>query len=136
MKKIITYGTFDLFHVGHLELLRRAKMLGDHLTVAVSTDEFTAQKGKRCVYTFEDRARIVESIRYVDAVIPETCWEQKREDVEALGISVFVMGDDWLGRFDAELGDLCAVVYLARTDGVSTTKIKRDLKHNIYIVEN
>ncbi len=95
MRKVITYGTFDLLHIGHIHLLRRARELGDHLTVAVSTDEFNEGKGKKTILPFAERLEIVKSIRYVDEVIPETCWEQKTDDVRRLGISVFTMGDDW-----------------------------------------
>ncbi len=121
---VITYGTFDLFHYGHLRILKRAKALGDKLIVAVSTDEFTKIKGKQCVYPFEHRTKIVRAIKYVDRVIPETSWEQKREDIEKYKIGVFVMGNDWENKFD-ELKDLCEVVYLPRTEGISTTLIKK-----------
>ena len=120
---VITYGTFDLFHYGHLQILKRAKALGDKLIVAVSTDEFNKIKNKKCIYPYEHRAKIVAAIRYVDKVIPETCWEQKRDDIKEYDIDIFVMGDDWRGKFD-ELKDLCKVVYLPRTDGISTTYIK------------
>lgn len=127
MKKVITYGTFDLFHIGHLNLLRRARELGDHLTVAVSTDSFNARKHKQCIYPWEHRAEIVSAIRYVDEVIPETCWEQKREDIVRLGVSVFVIGEDWKGEFDF-LQDLCRVVYLPRTESISTTTIRSSVR--------
>ena len=127
MKKIITYGTFDLFHIGHLEILRRAKELGDYLVVVISTDEFNwDEKQKKCIYPYEDRAEIVKAIRYVDEVIPETCWEQKKTDVAKHDIDVFVMGDDWEGKFDF-LNDQCEVVYLPRTAGISSTQIKTEL---------
>jgi glycerol-3-phosphate cytidylyltransferase len=126
MKKVITYGTFDLLHVGHIRLLERLKQLGDYLVVAVSSDEFNAEKGKRSVYSYEDRAQIVSAIRYVDEVIPENSWDQKRTDVVQHGISVFAIGEDWRGRFD-HLSDLCEVVYLERTEGISTTEIKSAL---------
>jgi glycerol-3-phosphate cytidylyltransferase len=125
--RVLTYGTFDLFHVGHLRLLERLRGLGDHLTVAVSTDEFNARKGKCSIVPFEDRAAVVAACRYVDAVIPEHSWEQKREDIVRLGIDIFGMGDDWRGHFDA-LGELCRVTYLPRTDGISSTMIKERLK--------
>ncbi|MDQ8201577.1 adenylyltransferase/cytidyltransferase family protein [Pelagicoccus sp. SDUM812003] len=128
MKKVITYGTFDLFHVGHLNLLRRAKELGDYLVVAVSSDGFNAVKDKRCAYSCEDRCAIVKAIKYVDEVIVEERWEQKAEDVRRLGIEVFVMGDDWKGRFDEELKGLCEVVYLPRTENISTTSIKIEIR--------
>jgi glycerol-3-phosphate cytidylyltransferase len=128
MKKVITYGTFDLFHWGHLEMLRRAKALGDHLTVAVSTDAFTTQeKHKTCAGPYAARAAIVEAIRYVDCVIPEETWQQKADDVRQHHIDIFVIGDDWQGQFDALLGDLCKVVYLARTPDISTSGIKHAL---------
>lgn len=128
MKKVITYGTFDLFHVGHLNLLRRARALGDFLVVAVSSDAFNALKGKECAYRCEDRCAIVSAIRYVDEVIVEERWEQKADDVRRLGIDVFVMGDDWKGRFDDELAGLCEVVYLPRTENISTSSIKIDIR--------
>ena len=127
MKKIITYGTFDLFHLGHLEILRRAKELGDYLLVVISTDEFNwDEKQKKCVYPYAHRAEIVKAIRYVDEVIPETCWEQKSTDVAKHDIDVFVMGDDWEGKFDF-LKDQCEVIYLPRTEGISSTQIKTGL---------
>ncbi|MCJ8181913.1 glycerol-3-phosphate cytidylyltransferase [Lactobacillus pentosus] len=129
MKKVITYGTFDLLHKGHIRLLKRAKTFGNHLTVCVSTDEFNALKGKKAYTSFEDRKYILESIRYVDEVIPETSWDQKISDVVENDIDVFVMGDDWQGKFDF-LMDYCQVVYLPRTEGISSTKIKRDLGMN------
>ncbi len=126
MKKVITYGTFDLLHLGHILLLRRARELGDHLTVAVSTDEFNAGKGKKTILPFAERMEIVKSIRYVDAVIPETCWEQKAADVQRLGIAVFTMGDDWVGKFDF-LKPRCEVVYLPRTPDISSSGLKAEL---------
>ncbi len=126
MKKVITYGTYDLIHVGHINLLRRAKELGDYLIVALSTDEFNAGKHKEAYHSYEDRKKILEAIRYVDEVIPETCWEQKIDDVVSNNVDIFVMGDDWKGKFDF-LSDYCEVIYLPRTAGISTTKIKTDL---------
>ena len=126
MKKVITYGTFDLIHHGHINILRRAKAMGDYLIVALSTDEFTAGKGKQTYYSYEERKQILEAIKYVDEVIPETCWEQKTDDVLRHHVSVFVIGDDWTGKFDF-LRPYCEVVYLARTEGISTTQIKNDL---------
>lgn len=126
MKKVITYGTFDLLHVGHINLLRRAKELGDYLLVAVSTDEFNALKDKKAYYSYEDRKTILEAIKYVDEVIPENNWEQKIKDVQDNDIDIFVMGHDWEGKFDF-LKDYCEVIYLPRTEGISTTKIKEDL---------
>ncbi|MBP5187302.1 MAG: glycerol-3-phosphate cytidylyltransferase [Clostridiales bacterium] len=126
MKKVITYGTYDLLHVGHINLLRRAKELGDYLIVVVSSDEFNAIKGKKAYYSFEDRKKILEAVRYVDEVLPEYTWEQKIDDVVNNNVDVFVMGDDWAGKFDF-LKDYCEVVYLPRTEGISTSKIKEDL---------
>ena len=126
MKKKITYGTFDLLHAGHIHLLRRAKALGDYLLVVLSTDEFNAQKHKQAYHSYEDRKLILEAIKYVDEVIPELTWEQKIKDVVDNQIDVFVMGNDWEGKFDF-LKDYCEVVYLPRTEGISTTKIKHDL---------
>lgn len=126
MKKVITYGTFDLLHHGHISLLKRAKELGDHLTVAVSSDEFNLGKGKVCAYPYEERAYIVEAIKYVDYVIPETSWEQKITDIQEHEIDVFVIGNDWAGKFDF-LKEYCEVIYLPRTDGISTTQIKNAL---------
>ena len=129
MKKIITYGTFDLLHAGHVNILRRAKELGDYLVVAVSSDEFNRLKHKEAYHSYEDRKLILEAIKYVDEVIPEENWEQKRDDIKKYDIDIFVMGHDWEGEFDF-LKDLCEVVYLPRTDGISTTKIKEDLNNN------
>ena len=126
LKKVITYGTFDLLHIGHINLLRRARALGDYLIVALSTDEFNALKGKKAYYPYEHRKAILEAIRYVDKVIPERNWEQKIDDVINYDVDVFVMGDDWEGKFDF-LKEYCEVVYLPRTVGISTTKIKQDL---------
>ena len=129
MKRVITYGTFDLFHIGHLNLLKRAKALGDYLIVAVSSDEFNLQKGKVCKIKDTDRMQIVEAIKYVDQVIPEKSWDQKIEDVKKYGVDVFVMGDDWKGKFDF-LKDYCEVVYLPRTEGISSTQLKEELRKN------
>ena len=127
MKRIITYGTFDLLHYGHINLLRRAKALGDYLVVALSTDEFNwNQKQKKCYFSYEIRKQLLESIRYVDLVIPEENWEQKISDVQEYHIDTFVMGDDWKGKFDF-LKPYCEVVYLPRTPEISTTQIKREL---------
>jgi glycerol-3-phosphate cytidylyltransferase len=128
MKRVITYGTFDLLHYGHINLLRRAKALGDYLVVVISTDEFNwNEKKKKCYFTYEQRKALVESIRYVDLVIPETCWEQKKTDVHEYRIDTFVMGDDWKGKFDFLNDEGVEVVYLPRTPEISTTQIKRDL---------
>ena len=125
MKKVITYGTFDLLHVGHINLLRRARELGDYLIVVLSSDEFNAGKGKQAYHSYEDRKVILEAVRYVDEVIPEYTWEQKIDDVKNNNVDVFVMGNDWEGKFDF-LKEYCEVVYLPRTEGISTTKIKSD----------
>lgn len=128
MKKVITYGTFDLLHYGHINLLQRAKALGDYLIVALSTDEFySKEKNKITYFSYEERKRLLEAIRYVDLVIPEQNWEQKISDVKEFKVDTFVMGDDWKGKFDF-LKDYCEVVYLERTPEISTTKIKKDLK--------
>jgi len=126
MKKVITYGTYDLFHYGHLQLLKRAKSLGDYLIVAASTNEFNELKGKKCIQPYEYRAEILESIKYVDKVIPENNWEQKIDDVKKYNIDVFVIGNDWKGKFDF-LKNYCDVVYLERTDGISTTDVKNHI---------
>lgn len=127
MKKVITYGTFDLFHVGHLNILKRAKEYGDYLVVAVSSDAFNEIKGKKAYYSDQDRTEILEAIKFVDEVVLEESWDQKVEDVKKHNIDVFVMGDDWDGKFDF-LKEYCEVVYLPRTQGISTSKIKDDLK--------
>ena len=125
-KTVITYGTFDMFHIGHLRLLQRAKSLGDRLIVGVSTDEFNAEKGKKVLIPFEQRREIVESIKYVDNVIPESSWDQKERDIRKYGVDLLVMGGDWRGKFD-HLKDLCEVVYLPRTENISTTDLKKSL---------
>lgn len=128
MKRVLTYGTFDLLHFGHIEILRRAKALGDYLIVAVSTDEFNAIKNKQAYHNYETRKKMLEAIRYVDLVIPEETWEQKRNDIIEYKVDVVVMGSDWEGNKNFEcLKDICEVVYLPRTEGISTTKIKQDL---------
>lgn len=128
MKRVITYGTFDLLHYGHINLLQRAKELGDYLIVVLSTDEFnTIEKNKKTYFRYEDRKRLLEAIRYVDLVIPEKNWEQKINDVIEYKADVFVIGDDWSGKFDF-LKEFCEVVYLERTKEISTSKIKEDLK--------
>lgn len=127
MRTILTYGTFDLLHIGHINLLKRARNLGDKLIVALSTDEFNwVEKQKTCTNSYEDRKVILESLRFVDMVIPEECWEQKNTDVEKYDVDVFVIGDDWEGHFDF-LKDKCEVVYLPRTANVSTTEIKNQI---------
>lgn len=127
MKRVITYGTFDLLHPGHINLLRRAKDLGDELYVGLSTDEFNKVKGKTAVLTYEQRKTVLEAIKYVDHVFPESDWEQKTSDIKKYGISCFVMGDDWKGKFDF-LKDYCTVVYLPRTPDISTTDIKQKIQ--------
>ncbi len=126
MKRVITYGTFDLLHYGHIKLLKRAKEQGDYLIVGLSTNKFNEIKGKKCYFTYEERKEMVQAIRYVDLVIPENNWEQKINDIKDYKVDVFVMGDDWQGKFDY-LSDYCEVRYLSRTPEISTTKIKNDL---------
>ena len=128
VKRVITYGTFDLLHYGHVNLLRRAKEYGDYLIVAISTDEFNLNsKNKKCYFSYSQRKNLVEAIRYVDLVIPEENWEQKLSDVKEYHVDTFVIGDDWRGKFDF-LKDHCEVVYLPRTPEISTTQIKQELK--------
>ncbi|WP_081194817.1 glycerol-3-phosphate cytidylyltransferase [Halomonas sp. BC1] len=122
-KVVITYGTFDLLHVGHVRLLRRLKALGDTLIVGVSTDAFNAQKGKASIYPFEERREIIKSISFVDKVIPEETWDQKASDVKEYGVDILAMGDDWAGKFDTLSSDV-EIVYLPRTEGISTTDIR------------
>lgn len=128
MRRILTYGTYDLLHYGHIRLLKRAKEMGDYLVVAISTDEFNAQKGKKAYHNYETRKEMLEAVRYVDLVIPETDWEQKIDDVKNYAIDVVVMGSDWADdpRFEC-LREFCEVAYLDRTEGISTTQIKREL---------
>ena len=128
MKRVITYGTFDLLHYGHINLLERAKALGDYLIVAISSDEFNAVKGKQSFFPFEERKRMLEAIKYVDEVIPEENWEQKRSDMHKYNIDIFVIGDDWKGKFDFLKEEGVEVVYLPRTPEISTTQIKERLK--------
>lgn len=128
VKRVITYGTFDLIHYGHINLLERAKKLGDYLIVGLSTNEFNEKKNKKCYFSYEERKQLLEALRVVDLVIPEESWEQKRNDINLYQIDTFVMGDDWKGKFD-DLKDLCEVVYLERTPEISTTKIKTELKN-------
>ena len=126
MKTVITYGTFDLLHYGHINIFKRAKALGDKLIVGLSTDEFNAIKGKKSYFSYEERKLLLDAIKYIDEVIPETEWEQKVKDVKKYNVDIFVMGDDWKGKFDF-LKEYCEVVYLPRTPEISTTKIKNDL---------
>lgn len=125
-KTIITYGTFDMFHIGHLNLLKRLKAMGDELIVAVSTDEFNLGKGKKTLIPYDQRAAIVQAIEYVDKVIPEENWDQKILDVKKYNVNTFVIGDDWKGKFDF-LSEYCEVKYLERTEGISTTELKQAL---------
>lgn len=126
MKIIITYGTFDLFHVGHVRLLKRLSMLGDKLIVGISSDHFNEVKGKTSFFSYEERAEILLACKYVDAVFPEHYWEQKVSDVKKYSADIFAMGDDWTGEFDY-LSEFCEVIYLPRTEDISTTKIKKTL---------
>ena len=128
MKRVITYGTFDLLHYGHINLLRRAKKYGDYLIVALSTDEFNLEKGKKSYFDYNKRKSLLEAIRYVDLVIPEENWNQKINDMHEYHIDTFVMGDDWKGKFDFLKDEGVNVVYLPRTPEISTSKIKKDLK--------
>ncbi|MFU2221710.1 glycerol-3-phosphate cytidylyltransferase [Streptococcus pluranimalium] len=129
MKRVITYGTFDLLHYGHINLLKRAKSLGDYLIVVISTDEFNwVEKQKKCYFSYEQRKSLVEAIRYVDLVIPETTWKQKKTDMHEYHIDTFVMGNDWKGKFDFLRDEGVEVVYLDRTPEISTSQIKYDLK--------
>ena len=129
MKPILTYGTYDLLHYGHIRLLKRAKEMGDYLIVALSTNEFNQLKGKTTYYDYETRKYMLEAIRYVDLVIPEENWEQKLSDVKKYNVDTIVMGSDWAGSEKFEyLKEFCKVVYLDRTEGISTTKLKKDLK--------
>lgn len=128
MKRVITYGTFDLLHYGHINLLRRAKKYGDYLIVALSTDEFNNKKGKKSYLDYQKIKAFLEAIRYVDLVIPENNWEQKINDMHKYYINTFAMGDDWKGKFDFLKSEGVDVVYLSRTPEISTSKIKKDLK--------
>lgn len=136
MKRIITYGTFDLLHYGHINLLRQAKKLGDYLIVALSTDEFNwNSKHKKTYFSYEQRKQLLEAIRYVDLVIPEKSWSQKKTDMEKYGIDTFVMGDDWKGKFDFLTDEGVEVIYLPRTPEISSTKIKTDLNSAKQVVQ-
>ena len=133
LRRVLTYGTFDLLHYGHIRLLRRAAQLGDYLVVALSSDEFNASKGKKSFYSYDVRREMLEAVRYVDLVIPENNWEQKANDIKEYGIDVVVMGGDWAGsdRFEY-LKEFCEVVYLDRTPGISTTQVKERLDKGIH----
>lgn len=126
MRRVITYGTFDVFHPGHVNLLKRAKALGDYLIVALSTDEFNHLKSKKAYYSYNQRKVILEACRYVDLVIPENMWEQKPDDIRQYKADVFVMGDDWKGKFDY-LSAICEVIYLPRTPDICSTEIRKQL---------
>lgn len=134
-KTVITYGTFDMFHIGHLKLLRRLSEMGDKVIVAVSTDEFNELKGKKTLIPYDQRAAIVEAIDCVDLVIPEESWEQKLSDVKRYQVDIFAIGEDWKGKFDF-LEELCEVVYLPRTKNISTTDLKRSLKRFLSISQD
>jgi len=125
-KKIITYGTFDMFHIGHLRLLQRLQEIGDELIVAVSTDEFNQEKGKKVLIPYDQRAEIVANIKGVDRVIPEESWDQKISDIQKYDVDIFAIGNDWEGKFDF-LKDYCQVIYLDRTENISTTNLKKSL---------
>lgn len=126
-KTVLTYGTFDLFHIGHLNLLQRLRDMGDRLIVGVSTDEFNALKGKQTIVRHDDRLRIVQGLKCVDLAIPENAWEQKADDIRKHDVAIFGIGADWKGHFD-ELETLCEVVYLPRTRGISSTEIKQAMR--------
>lgn len=128
MKRVITYGTFDLFHYGHVNLLKRAKQLGDYLIVGLSTDEFNSIKGKKSYFNYEERKQILDSCKYIDLVIPETGWDQKKSDVHKYNIDILAVGDDWVGTLDYLKEEGIEVIYLPRTPEISTTKIKEDLE--------
>jgi len=130
MTTVITYGTFDLFHVGHLKLLERARQKGDKLIVGVSSDEFNAEKGKRCVVPFVERAEIVGSLKCVDIVIREFSWNQKINDIIKHNVDIFTIGSDWRGEFDY-LSEFCRVEYLDRTVGISTTELKQRISSRV-----
>lgn len=131
-KTVITFGTFDMFHIGHLNLINRANQLGERLIVGVSTDEFNAEKGKKCLIPYNQRAEIVSSIKGVDLVIPEENWDQKIKNVLNHNVDIFVMGDDWVGKFD-HLSKYCQVEYLPRTQGVSSSELRKSLKNLLSI---
>lgn len=127
MRRVLTYGTFDTLHYGHIRLLQRARALGDYLIVGLSTDEFNIGKNKKALHSWEERKVHLEALRYVDLVIPEKTWEQKPDDVRLYHVDVFTMGSDWKGKFD-DLGAFCEVIYLERTNGISSTMIRSSLQ--------
>lgn len=127
MKTILTYGTFDLFHIGHLRLLQRLRSMGDRLVVGVSTDKFNTSKGKKTIIPFTDRIEIIKALDCVDLAIAESSWEQKTKDIKQYQVSILGMGDDWLGKFD-DLNSSCEVIYLTRTEDISSTQIRNSLK--------
>ncbi|MBN9647248.1 MAG: glycerol-3-phosphate cytidylyltransferase [Terrisporobacter othiniensis] len=129
MKRILTYGTFDLLHIGHVRIIKRAKSLGDKLIVGLSSDEFNSLKGKKAVYSYQERKEILESLEDVDLVIKEDSWEQKIDDIKKFNIDILVMGDDWDGKFDY-LKKYCKVLYLKRTENISTTEVREDIVKN------
>lgn len=129
MKKVITYGTFDILHYGHINLLKRAKELGDYLIVVLSTDEFNLLKNKTSYYNYDVRKTMLEAIKYVDEITPEVNWDQKINDIKINNVDIFVMGDDWIGKFDY-LKDICEVIYLPRTPDISTTQVKEYIRMN------
>ena len=127
MTRILTYGTFDTFHWGHMMLLQRARQMGDWLGVGLSTDEFNRIKGKKSLFSYEQRMEILQGVKYVDLIFPETTWEQKRTDIIKYNADIFVIGDDWRGKFD-DLADICRVIYLPRSADISSTLIKNSLQ--------
>ncbi len=130
-KRVITYGTFDLFHYGHINVLKRARALGDFLAVGVSSDEFNLLKGKTSVHSYQERVAFLQELRCVDLIFAEENWDQKRIDIEKYSIDIFVMGDDWAGKFDELLGDLCAVRTIERTPDISSTLLKKKLEKQL-----
>lgn len=124
MRRVLTYGTFDTLHFGHIRLLQRARALGDYLIVGLSTEDFNRKKNKVSIHSWEERKFLLESLRCVDLVIPENDWEQKRSDVKLYHVDIFTMGNDWEGEFDF-LSEVCEVTYLSRTPNISSTQIRK-----------